>query len=175
MTARERCNGPYSDDMPRYPKFPADYIHLSEGPTNDDKKLSFVAASALSLLCYEGHDVVTEGFRTDDRFRHLQNLLSGVWPVANVASSMLALQPAVYPCTPPLIAWSERLQTLFLGFPGTWSTKDVLSDVNIGQEAEPNLGSRFHAGFYARALQYTTLIEQLAKQYKLVVCGHSLG
>ncbi|KAK3365563.1 hypothetical protein B0T24DRAFT_682655 [Lasiosphaeria ovina] len=163
--------------MPTNPNFAADYICLGqEGPTSNDKKLTFIAASALSLLCYEGKDEIPRILRTDDRFRvaWALKLLSDVWVIPNAVDSMM-LQTASQRYPSPLLAWSDVLQTVFVGFQGTGNAADILSDINIGQSPEPNLGSRFHAGFYARAYQYTTLIEQLAKRYRVVVCGHSLG
>ncbi|KAK1758805.1 hypothetical protein QBC47DRAFT_409639 [Echria macrotheca] len=163
--------------MPTNPNFAPDYIHLGkEGTMSDNKKLTFIAASALSLLCYEKEDQISRILRTDDRFRVARDLdlLSNVWVIPNFAdSTLLQKQSSLH--SSPLLAWSLALQTVFVGFRGTWSAYDVLSDIDIRQSPDPTLGSRFHAGFYARASQYTTLIEQLAKRYRVVVCGHSLG
>lgn len=166
--------------MPGNPDFPSDHIDFQ---THDDdltqeeklaKTLTFIGASAVSLLCYESEDDVASVLRNDDRFRlvRAQDIVSGIWPVVNVAATM---QPGGENRAVALLAWSNRLQTLFLGFRGTQSMADVLSNLNVLQAATPNLGSRFHAGFLARASQYTSLIEQLVKEYRLVVCGHSLG
>ena len=163
--------------MPTNPNFAVDYIHLGkEGPMGNDKKLTFIAASALSLLCYEKEDEISRILRTHDHFRVTRalDLLSDVWVIPNVADSIL-LPTLSKPHPPPLLAWSVVLQTVFVGFRGTWSVSDIMSDIDIRQSSEPNLASRFHAGFYSRASQYTTLIEQLAKCYRVVVCGHSLG
>lgn len=120
-----------------------------ERQASSGKKLTFIAASALSLLCYEKNEEILDVLRTDDRFRAARdlNLLSNVWVIPNAVDSRM-LQTASER-QPLLLAWSEVLQTVFVGFRGTWSTADVLSDLNIGQSAEPNLGCRFHAGFYA--------------------------
>jgi hypothetical protein len=75
----------------------------------------------------------------------------------------------------PLLGWSTRLQTLFIGFRGTQVLADMLTNVNALQTVDEKLGSSFHAGYQERAVAYTGLIEFLARRYKLVVCGHSLG
>lgn len=104
-------------------------------------------------------------------------IISKVWSLVDVASPFQAkpAEAAKTNNTAPLLAWSTRLQTFFLGFRGTQVAFDVLTDANIDQSTSPDLGTRFHAGFFARAVPYTTLIEELAQDYKIVVCGHSLG
>jgi len=107
--------------MPGNPDFPSDHIDFQ---THDDdltqeeklaKTLTFIGASAVSLLCYESEDDVASVLRNDDRFRlvRAQDIVSGIWPVVNVAATM---QPGGENRAVALLAWSNRLQTLFLGF-----------------------------------------------------------
>jgi len=122
--------------MPQVPKFPTDHLDLrcdNDGLKDDErsmKSLVFIGAAAVSLLCNESNDKVSTVFLNDDRFtlarRH--DIISAIWPVAN---STAPAQPdrGKYPA--PLLAWSTRLQVLFLGFRGTDSFADVLSNINI--------------------------------------------
>jgi len=138
------------------------------------KKLTFLAASAVSLLAYEPYETIDNTLRTDPRFEHVRtlDLLSGVWPVANITPVLKSSRQS-YPH--PIIAWSTLLQTVFVGFRGTDSMTDVLTDVNISRKTNPGLATRFHAGFHGRGELYVALIKELAAKFNVVVCGHSLG
>jgi hypothetical protein len=164
------------------PNFPANHIdfHDHENDLTQEEKytktLTIIGASAVSLLCYEKEGNAADVLREDNRFKLVreQDIVSAVWSLTD-AASVLEQKPNETGYAAPLLAWSTRLQILFLGFPGTQAMGDVLSNINVRQTAAPDLGSRFHAGFLARAVAHTALIEQLARRHKVVVCGHSLG
>ncbi|KAL2069468.1 hypothetical protein VTL71DRAFT_14147 [Oculimacula yallundae] len=147
---------------------------------NEEQKrirlLTFMGASAISLLCYEETSDLSHVFRQDNRFKLVrdQGIISDVWSLADVTSPFQR-KPGGTGNTAPLLGWSTRLGMLFVGFRGTHVAIDILTNLNIHQKAASDLGTQFHAGFCARAMPYTNLIEQLAQQHKLVVCGHSLG
>ncbi|KAK6498452.1 hypothetical protein TWF481_011044 [Arthrobotrys musiformis] len=117
--------------------FPIEYIDfhgLNDDASSDGayKKLALVGASAVSLLCYEKPGEVAETLRTDQRFDFVKRneIVSGIW----------ALSPAMMdPDNPtkgdsgPLIAWSVRLQLLYLGFRGTYSVEDALTNIDARQ------------------------------------------
>ena len=163
------------------PNFPEDYIDFHDHDSDltqeekHTKTLTIIGASAVSLLCYEKEGSATDVLR-EDRFEFVrkQEIVSAVWSLSHV-ESILEQKAKETGYEAPLLAWSARLQILFLGFRGTQAMADILSNINVGQAAAPDIGSRFHAGYLARATAYTPLIEQLARKYKLVVCGHSLG
>jgi len=168
--------------MSTNPNFPENHIDFH--PYDNDltpeqkhtKALTIIGASAISLLCYQEEDNVEKTLREDDLFKFVreQDIISGAWSLTDVGS-IRQIEPKKIGHAAPLLAWSTRLQVLFLGFRGTQAMADILTNIDIRQTAEPDLASRFHAGFSARAAAYTTLIEQLSKKQKVVVCGHSLG
>ncbi|KAF3923107.1 Lipase [Dactylellina cionopaga] len=157
--------------------FPTQYINFQGGLTSisgDDgtrKTLTFIGASAVSLLCYEKEADVAKKFQGDSyhRVRH-DGLVSAVWPLATTSKSKTASED-----TAPLIAWSERLQVLYLGFRGTQDINDIITDIDIRRSSVPSLAALFHAGFLIRARPYSELIKELARKYSVVICGHSLG
>lgn len=164
------------------PNFPANHLDFrnhedSLSPEEKHAKaLTIIGASAVSLLCYEVEGSASDVLRENDRFKLVreQDIVPGIWSLTDVAS-IHKKEPNTIGCAAPLLAWSARLQIIFLGFRGTQAVKDILTNIDVRQTAEPDLGSRFHAGFYARAAAYTGLIEQLSKKHKVVICGHSLG
>ena len=154
--------------------FPTDYINFDHGAqqTTEEtltKNLTFIGASAVSLLSYEAGNAA-EILRNDDKFELVRkyDIVSTIWS-RPVIPDIHAKQ------VPPLLAWSTRLQTLFVGFRGTMDRGDLQADLNIRAKSDPILASRFHAGFHQRAVEYYPLVRDLAKHYKVVVCGHSLG
>jgi hypothetical protein len=164
--------------------FPCQYIdfqHDDEYSSKDEslyKQLTFIGASAVSLLCYEEEDKIALLLRNDPKYElvHKNGIISDIWSLASVAGELnLGEKSTIQQDAAPLIAWSVRLQALFLGFPGSQSAKDILSNIDVRQSATTDLASRFHSGFLLRAYPYSALIKHLARDYNVVVCGHSLG
>jgi hypothetical protein len=155
--------------------FPSEYIDFKdyeEGLTVDEKTakvLTNIGASAVSLLCYEAGDKLSTVLQHDRRFQQVKNddIISAVWSLEDhaVKTSQIA----------PILAWSVRLQTVFIGFRGTHVARDLVSDIDVRKTASPELASRFHSGFFSRAMPFSVLVKELADKYKVVVCGHSLG
>lgn len=168
--------------MSTNPSFPENHIDFH--PYDNDltpeqkhtKALTILGASAISLLCYQEEDNVAKTLREDDRFKLVreQDIISGAWSLTDVGS-VGQTESKKTGHAAPLLAWSTRLQVLFLGFRGTQVMADILTNIDVRQTAEPDLASRFHAGFSTRAAAYTTIINQLSEKHKVVVCGHSLG
>ncbi len=135
-----------------------------------NKALTFMGASAVSLLCYSSAHDAAELLRIDPKFdlirRH--DIVSAVWAPAE--TPRIAADRA-----PPFLAWSKRLQTVFVGFRGTTTWEDVGVDLDIRQATDPSLASRFHSGFDNRAIEYFPAVQELSKHYKVVVCEHRLG
>ncbi|KAJ5710903.1 hypothetical protein N7488_005059 [Penicillium malachiteum] len=144
---------------------------------NLKKRLTILAASAVSLLCYEHSNDVASALRENSELelarRH--DLVSAIWSlneppdIPRVASERRNRQST------PLLAWSARLQTVFIGFRGTNATQDVLTDLDIRQVPGINLGTRFHRGFLNSALSFRPLLSELSRKFRVVICGHSLG
>lgn len=169
--------------MPPRLDFPSQYIEFKsdEDLTYNEllsKRLTFIGAAAVSLLCYENEGERANLLQNHQKYSLVKRLgiVSDVWPLAAVEGELgLGQQSPIEDEAAPLVAWSVRLQALFVGFRGTQSARDVLSGIDVRQSATPDLASRFHSGFLLRANPYATLIRQLARKYNVVVCGHSLG
>jgi len=163
--------------------FPTEYIDFKDDDDLSDdektyKQLTFLGASAVSLLCYEDEDKISDTLRTEPRYRLIREngIISDIWTLADVSrvlDSGASLGFVVD--TRPVLAWSTQLQALFVGFRGTETAGDILSDIDARQTALPALASRVHRGFFQRAKYYATLIRQLTRKYKVIVCGHSMG
>ncbi|KAF4344585.1 hypothetical protein FBEOM_1483 [Fusarium beomiforme] len=138
-----------------------------------NKELMFCGAAAVSHLCNEqehGADI-GENLHQSERFRFIRELdiISSIYSIAPISKK------AGIKSTPPVIAWSNRLQTIFLGFCCTRDMNDVRSDLDVRLAAPDGIGSRFHKGFWNRSEEFVPLVEWLMKRYKVVVCGHSFG
>jgi hypothetical protein len=164
--------------------FPSQYIDFKdtdEDLSNDEqlaKQLTSIGAAAVSLLCYEKEGEMANLLQNDPKYQLVKRngIVSDIWPLAAVTGEpSLGQKSIVMDDAAPLIAWSVRLQTLFVGFRGTHSARDILSNIDVRQSATTDLASRFHSGFLLRAGPYSALIRQLARRYNVVVCGHSLG
>jgi len=147
-----------------------DFKNYEENLTEDEKHfkaLTIIGASAVSLLCYEG-DKLSEALQ-DDKFEKLRDadIISGVWPLGHQATTSAR--------TTPLIAWSVRLQTVFIGFRGTQVAEDLITNIDARKTASPDLATNFHSGFFQQAFPFSLLVKELADKFRVVVCGHSLG
>jgi len=157
------------------PAFSSEYLDFrdyEEELTPDEKYakiLTTIGASAVSLLCYEPGEKFSTVLEHDRRFQIVKNadIISAVWSLED--HSVNKSQNA------PILAWSVRLQTVFIGFRGTQVASDLISDIDARKSVSPELASRFHSGFSSRAIPFSALIKELADKYKVVVCGHSLG
>lgn len=164
------------------PNFPLDYIDLNDyehdatAETKATKALTFLGASALSVLSYEDRSKIADMLQNSNKFELIRrhDVVSYIWPLANGVKS-LAEETNSDSQQAPLLAWSNRLQLVFLAFPGTQVAKDVLSDVDVRQVADTERASRFHQGFYQRANEYVPLVTHLVTRFRVVLCGHSLG
>ncbi|KAF3283202.1 hypothetical protein TWF970_001180 [Orbilia oligospora] len=160
--------------------FPIDYIDfggdLDSSSDAAFKRLTFIGASAVSLLCYETPSELSNILQKNPKYQFVKknDIISDVWSLSSTISGPGDLDK-VDPDSAPLIAWSVRLQVLYLGFRGSYSTTDAWTDIDVRQSSTPALASKFHSGFLLRAKYYSELIRQLAKRYKVVICGHSLG
>jgi hypothetical protein len=164
--------------------FPSQYVDfndIDETLSEDErvaKHLTFIGAAAVSLLCYENEEEMTNLLQTESKYELVQKsgIVSEIWPLAAVLGEhTLGQKSTAIDDAVPLLAWSVRLQTLFVGFRGTHAARDVLSNIDVRQSATTDLAARFHSGFLRRAAPFSVLIAQLARRYKVVVCGHSLG
>jgi hypothetical protein len=137
------------------------------------KDLTFCGAAAVSLLCNEQEQdaCVIDNLQTSDRFKFIRDLdlISSIWPLTSAA------QKVKIKSTPPVLAWSQRLQTIFVGLCCTRDMRDVRSDLDVRLKAPEGVGSRFHAGFLDRSHEFVALVQELTKRHKVVVCGHSFG
>ncbi|KAJ0141496.1 Uncharacterized protein HZ326_15649 [Fusarium oxysporum f. sp. albedinis] len=138
-----------------------------------NKELMFYGAAAVSHLCNEQEQGINidENLRQSERFRFIRELdiISSIYSIAPISKK------AGIKSTPPVIAWSGRLQTVFLGFCCTRDMNDVRSDLDIRLASSDDIGSRFHKGFWNRSEEFVPLVEWLMKRHKLVVSGHSFG
>jgi hypothetical protein len=149
-----------------------DFRDYEEGLTVDEKHakvLTSIGAAAVSLLCYEAGDNLPTVLEHDRRFQLVKNayIISAVWSLEDHAVNTSQ--------TAPILAWSVRLQTVFIGFRGTQVARDLVSDVDPRKTASPELASRFHAGFFSRAILFSILIKELAEKYKVVVVVTAWG
>ncbi|KAF5608006.1 hypothetical protein FPANT_635 [Fusarium pseudoanthophilum] len=138
-----------------------------------NKELMFYGAAAVSHLCNEQEQGINidENLHQSERFRFIRELdiISSIYSIAPISKK------AGIKSTPPVIAWSNRLQTVFLGFCCTRDMNDVRSDLDVRLATSDDIGSRFHKGFWNRSEEFVPLVEWLMKRHKLVVCGHSFG
>ncbi|KAJ6017101.1 hypothetical protein N7451_000480 [Penicillium sp. IBT 35674x] len=141
------------------------------------KKLTFSAASAVSLLCYEDSDNVVAALEQNSAYKvaRSHDLVSAIWCINEPPDTpRVASQHRNHRST-PLLAWSVRLQTAFIGFRGTNAIQDVLTDLDVRPAAGITGGTRFHKGFYDSAIPYGPLVAELAQRFRVVICGHSMG
>ncbi|KAK6360887.1 hypothetical protein TWF730_007002 [Orbilia blumenaviensis] len=158
--------------------FPSQYIEFEdegESPTDElRKKLTFIGASAVSLLSYEKEEQLANILQSYPKYQLVKkkDIVSDVWSLTSITTGLndLANEDAG-----PIIAWSVRLQVLYLGFRGSHCAKDIWTNMDLRQASAEELASRFHSGFLLRAKFYAALIRDLARKYQVVVCGHSLG
>ncbi|KAF4456157.1 hypothetical protein F53441_1641 [Fusarium austroafricanum] len=138
-----------------------------------NKELTFCAAAAVSHLCNDQEQGVNvhDNLLQSDRFRFIRELdiISSIYAIAPISKK------AGIKSTPPVLAWSNRLQTIFLGFCCTRDMNDVRSDLDVRLAAPEGIGSRFHSGFWNRSEEFVPLVEWLMQRHKVVVCGHSFG
>ncbi|KAF5638010.1 hypothetical protein F52700_4713 [Fusarium sp. NRRL 52700] len=138
-----------------------------------NKELMFCGAAAVSHLCNEQEQGINinENLHQSERFRFIRELdiISSIYSIAPISKK------AGIKSTPPVIAWSNRLQTVFLGFCCTRDMNDVRSDLDVRLATSDDIGSRFHKGFWNRSEEFVPLVEWLMRRHKLVVCGHSFG
>ena len=157
----------------------SDYINFTdqkEGLTGAElihKELAFCAAAAVSQLCDEqerGANINSCLHQGND-FKLIRelDLVSSVYSAAPI-SKQVGINS-----TPPIIAWSERLQTIFLGFSYTRDVTDPKFSLNVDSQAAEGIGSRFCRGLIDRSQDFIPLVEWLIERYKVVVCGHSFG
>ncbi|KAK6497143.1 hypothetical protein TWF506_004618 [Arthrobotrys conoides] len=157
--------------------FPIDYIDFGgDLDSSSDvvyKRLTFIGASAVSLLCYEKPSELSNILQKNPKYQFVRrnDIISDIWSLSSTISRLDDLDED----SAPILAWSARLQVLFLGFRGSYSVKDAWTDIDVRQSSTASLASKFHSGFLLRAKFYSELIRQLAERYKVVVCGHSLG
>ncbi|CEI62571.1 unnamed protein product [Fusarium venenatum] len=157
----------------------SDYINFNDqnvglsGQELINKELTFCAAAAVSCLCDEqekGIDI-DECLQQKEEFKFVKelNLISEVYNTAPISKQKEIKS------TPPILAWSDRLQTVFLGISCTRDMNDPKLNLNVRAQAADAVGSRFYQGLIDRGREFVPLIEWLTRQYKLVVCGHSFG
>ncbi|KAF4953521.1 hypothetical protein FGADI_5855 [Fusarium gaditjirri] len=157
----------------------SDYINFSDqnASLSDaeliNKELMFYGAAAVSHLCNEQEQGINidENLHQSERFRFIRELgiISSIYSIASISKK------AGIKSTPPVIAWSNRLQTVFLGFCCTGDMNDVRSDLDFRLARSDDIGSRFHKGFWNRSEEFVPLVEWLMRRHKLVVCGHGFG
>jgi hypothetical protein len=157
----------------------SDYINFSDqqagltGAELIDKELTFCAAAAVSQLCDEqewGANIDECLYQRDDfKFIRELDLVSSVYSAAPIN------QQAGINSTPPIIAWSGRLQTIFLGFSYSRDVTDPEFSLSVSTQAAEGVGSRFCQGLIDRSREFVPLVEWLMERYKVVVCGHSFG
>ncbi|KAK6514539.1 hypothetical protein TWF281_004737 [Arthrobotrys megalospora] len=165
--------------MPSNPDFATDYISFEDDDefSSEDvrvrKQLTFIGASAVSLLCYDKESEVANILQTDPKYKLIKenDIISDIWSLSSITGEPNPSEDYAA----PLIAWSVRLQVLYIGFRGSHCAKDILTNIDVRQPSAEDLASRFHAGFLHRARFYSELIRRLAHKYNIVVCGHSLG
>lgn len=161
--------------------FRADFINFDNqdrGLSSEEKfrkTLTIAGAAALCSLCYEENprgalqsDEKFDWVRTQGILTHNQLWLLG-------SGQPIRSQKHRPRNVAPLLAWSNRIGAFLIGFRGTHDMCDVLTNIDVREATDSELGSSFHAGFMSRAALYTPLIEYLATRNKVVVCGHSLG
>jgi hypothetical protein len=138
-----------------------------------DKELTFCAAAAVSRLCEEQENGINldESLYQKEEFKFIRNLdlISAVYATASISKQKEIKS------TPPILAWSNRLQTVFLGISCTRDLNDPKLNWNVQAQAADAVGSRFYQGLIDRSGEFVPLIEWLMRQYKVVVCGHSFG
>ncbi|KAK4186740.1 hypothetical protein QBC35DRAFT_436549 [Podospora australis] len=139
--------------------------------------LTLLGAAAVSALSYKSAEKATKALHNDANFQLVktQDIVSSIWPLAKIKDLDFTQDNPDAGIFPPLLVWSNRLQAVFLGIRGTARVAQVWSGVDIADVVRSPFSERYHAGFYARAFQYSGLIEQLARRYRVIVCGHSLG
>lgn len=153
--------------------FFADYLcfDASSVEGSDLKSLTILGASAVSLLAYQNTDATqAEQEFLKDKFSLVRDsrIISSIWNYDVSPNAGDSVKRA-------LLAWSTRLQTIFVGFAGTHNKEDVLKDVDMRFKASPDLASRFHHGFHSESMSYRGLVQELSKKHRVVLCGHSLG
>ncbi|KAM0401262.1 hypothetical protein ACHAQC_001943 [Fusarium culmorum] len=157
----------------------SDYINFNDqnvglsGNELINKELTFCAAAAVSRLCDEqekGVDI-TECLQQREEFKFIKELgiISAVYTTAPISKQKEIKS------TPPILAWSDRLQTVFLGISCTRDMNDPKLNLSVRAQAADAVGSRFYQGLIDRSGEFVPLIEWLTRRYKLVVCGHSFG
>ncbi|RGP61694.1 hypothetical protein FSPOR_9819 [Fusarium sporotrichioides] len=157
----------------------SDYINFNEqnaslsGDELISKELTFCAAAAVSRLCDEQENDINidDCLQQREEFKFIRelDLISAVYATAPVGKQKEIKS------TPPILAWSDRLQTVFLGISCTRDMNDSKLNLNVRAQAADAVGSRFYQGLIDRSGEFVPLIESLMRQYKLVVCGHSFG
>lgn len=157
------------DALPKLSSQYLDFKNHEEGLTEDDlqfKALTLYGASIVSSLCYE--DEFSQAWQ-GQKFQRAReaNIISEILPVGRQTPG-----PAQ---TTPLLAWSVRLQTVFIGFRGTQTAQDVMTSMNVAKVTSPDLATSFHSGFFQQAYPFSVLVKELADKFRVVVCGHSLG
>ncbi|KAJ5709842.1 hypothetical protein N7493_009434 [Penicillium malachiteum] len=144
---------------------------------NVKKRMTIIAASAVSILCYEDSNNVASAFRehSDLELARKHDLVSAIWSLNEPPDIPRVASERRSHGSTPIMAWSKRSQIVFIGFRGTNATQDVLTDLDIRQAPGVNLGTRFHRGFLNSALPYGPLVSELSRKFRVVICGHSLG
>ena len=176
------------------------YIDLTDFRGSQDAQeraamsLTCLAAATVSDLAYCRTAEALPAAFNDRRHQRARELdaVTAVWMLPNIRINNGTDKPAIDQKTdmhamdqgthkpaiemPALVlGWSDRLKVLFIGFCGTRNRDDAWADISATQTVDPDLASRFHTGFYARALLYKAPVDALAREHDVVLCGHSLG
>ncbi|RGP69083.1 hypothetical protein FLONG3_7936 [Fusarium longipes] len=135
----------------------SDYINFDDqnvGISDDeliDKELTFCAVAAVSRLCedQEKDKDLDECLRQREEFKFIRDLdlISAVYVTASVSKQQEIKS------TPP-IAWSNRLQIVFLGISCIRDMSDEKLNMNVSAQAADAVGSRFCQGLIDRGQEF---------------------
>ncbi|KAL4732193.1 hypothetical protein ACLX1H_001201 [Fusarium chlamydosporum] len=128
----------------------SDYINFDDQNANltdielSNKKLTFCAAAAVSHLCDEKESGVNidKSLHQKEEYRFIREyeLISSVYSTVPISKKQEIKQ------TPALIAWSNRLQTIFLGISCIRDISDPKLSPDARTQATEGVGSRFYQG-----------------------------
>lgn len=166
-------------DMEQRETLLGDYINFDEQNVDltdaelINKELTFCAAAAVSHLCggQENGVTVDESLQQKEEYRFIREheLISSVYSTVPI-SKKREIKP-----TPAVIAWSNRLQAIFLGISCTRDMNDSKLNLNVRAQAADAVGSRFYQGLINSSEEFVPLVDRLMQRHKVVVCGHSFG
>jgi hypothetical protein len=123
-------------------------------------------ASALCLLSYS--NTPSYDFMNQERYHWLREsqLLESVWPLKTSEADARTV----------LIGWSNRLDTVFVAFRGSVTVEDWITNLRFTTIFEEGTGWVVQEGYSQRITTLPMpLLQHLVRNYRTVLCGHSLG